>query len=89
MLLLSNREKIRLFPAVPDKWNEASFNKFHCVNNITVSASFRKTAREIRIECTLSAEKDMQILLELPDKSFHKVSVEKGKETKLDFHLKK
>ena len=89
MLLLSNREKIRLFPAVPDKWNEASFNKFHCVNNITVSAFYRKTAREIRIECTLSAEKDMQILLELPDKSFHKVSVEKGKETKLDFHLKK
>ena len=87
MLLLSSREKIRLFPAIPDSWEKASFCRFHCMNDITVSASFRRTDHEILLECTLVSPANRQTILELPDKTKISVALESGQEKILKFKI--
>ena len=87
MLLLSDRERVRLFPALPGKWESASFTRFHCVNDITASASWNR--KDAFLSCTLlSPGKDIRAVLELPDGSVRKVHLSAGKEKHLRFELK-
>ena len=85
MLLLSSKELIRLFPAVPDEWNEASFRNFHCFGNITIDASFHRKEHSIR--CRLLSPEAQKIKLELPDRTLLELSLEKDCETVLDLTL--
>ena len=86
MLLLNSRGLIRLFPAVPDDWNEVSFRNFHCFGNIRIDASFNRKEHSVR--CRLLAQEDRQVKLELPDRSLLDLTLEKDRETVLDLHLK-
>lgn len=86
MLLLNRGGTIRLFPAVPDDWNEASFRHFLCFGNIRIDASFNR--KEHSVQCRLLAPEDRQVKLELPDRSLLDLALKKGRETVLDLQLK-
>ena len=57
------------------------------MNDITLSASFRRTDHEILLECTLVSPANLQTLLELPDKTKIRVALESGQEKILKFKI--
>lgn len=85
MLLLSSKEKIRLFPAIPPEWEKASFTNFHCEGDISVSASFDKKEGIIRGRFLTPEGKTVTVLL--PDGTRNMITLEAGKALELEFTL--
>ena len=66
MLLQTDHDQIRLFPAIPDSWEQASFRDFRAKNGLLVSA-VREGGR--LTEAELLAPRSMQVSLAVPGKN--------------------
>ena len=63
MLLQSSGGIVHLFPALPDKWKDASFERLHAEGGIQVSAELRNGSL---VRAELYAASDQRIRLTAP-----------------------
>ncbi len=95
MLLQSHEGFIRLFPAIPDDWEKASFEGFRAQGGVSVSASIKK---DTVVETTLQSEKDVVVRLMNPfdgdcwvegvhlyDGEIYERTIKKGEKARLSF----
>jgi alpha-L-fucosidase 2 len=89
MLLQSWGGRIRIFPAVPEKWSDVSFEKFRTEGGFIVSAE-RKQGKTVKVTITATVNQSLRLKNPFGNQKYESnVNLERNNDDDLSCYLKK